>query len=338
MSGTGSVGSSQIRMGLSDSALLQPIRQLSHQFYASSTPDPLCYKGRSDSGNYLVITASQDRLEPGNVTVQAENTTKGVFDLVAQNKDAIPKDITNVLIPVALTSRRHWVTVNYDIKTNTATIIDPRPWYVSFLWPNSNLKKEIQDGLVKIGLADKDKPIKFSTIYQGVQHNDVTCGSWSLANISAQLSGKKLHEMGSVFSANDEPQVVRTFSPGVEEDKVYKPTLFTRIFQGVLNLFGLSKPAQPDLINSFTTTAKAPDVAHTRSSYATMFTSDLRAENGIGPNPIPSVDNEYDENEAFEILADQSPSTAPPNPNKALSESAASLKGDEAEEEHLELH
>jgi hypothetical protein len=320
MAGIGSFGANGIRLGLKDFASLKSIGEL-HTFDGTEGPRlPLCYRSSVGDSNYLVISPGED--QSSSITYP-DSTTRGIFDLITNSKTRIDvSDVTNVLIPVAITSRQHWVTVNYDKKTNTATIIDPRPWYVSFLWSNKNLKQEIQDGLVKIGLPIKDKPIKFSTIYQGIQHNDVTCGSWSLANIYAQISGKKLNEMGTVFSANDEPQVVKAFSPGVEKEKIYKPTLFTRIFQGALNFFGLSKIAQPDLINSFNTTAKAPEVSPAQSSYATMFTSRL-GEDDREKHGSSSPDQKEDSADDFEFLETQSNSTTPNILDTASGKSAA---------------
>lgn len=247
MAGKGSLTVTDLRNSLKNRVGLKVIDQNPKQTKEYPTKYPLCYLDVATE-KCLVISPGQESNASGNLTPPTHLTSQ-IFNDIANSETPLPQDINKIIIPIALTSRKHWVTVSYDKEKNVATIIDPRPWYVSFFWPNGGLKKVITEGLINIGMANKENPIKFSNVYQGVQHNDVTCGQWALANVFAQLLGKTTDEMRHVFSSRDEGKIVDTFSVGIPAHNKYKPTIFTQLLQGFLNLFRLSGASNEKLIS-----------------------------------------------------------------------------------------
>lgn len=105
--------------------------------------------------------------------------------------------------------RNHWVTLYYDHEVNKATLLDSRPWWVSFLYPRSVMKKLFKKGLQEIYGNNHSETMQFNTVYQAVQYNDTYCGTWTAANIYSLVKGKSITEQTKAFSWRDEEDIAK---------------------------------------------------------------------------------------------------------------------------------
>ncbi len=95
--------------------------------------------------------------------------------------------------------RMHWVTLHYDPKTETATLVDSRPTLNSYGYLIHPMKKLLTEGLGPLGLSVK----AFIPIYQGIQHDDIYCGPWTATTIEALANGMTLDEHIKTISSSD---------------------------------------------------------------------------------------------------------------------------------------
>lgn len=80
--------------------------------------------------------------------------------------------------------RNHWVTLHYDPRTKTATLIDSRPYIFSMLYGTKAIESELRRGLIKWNMELDTFCVK----YQEIQWDDIHCGAWTAENLR-QLSG-----------------------------------------------------------------------------------------------------------------------------------------------------
>lgn len=187
----------------------------------SGSKIPLCYQTDST----LVFTPVTDVQD-----FQMRSLSESLKETCNKLPEETKKRINTLIFPVAEQryNRRHWATLHYDVKTGVATLIDSRPWYVSFWYPSSSMKQALLDNGFNV--------TQFNTIYQGVQHDDTHCGAWTAANIIALTEGKvSVHDLSSRFSHYDKYNLVNhniRLANGEVEDtnRVYQP-LATTFFQ-----------------------------------------------------------------------------------------------------------
>ena len=130
----------------------------------------------------LVLYPVTDKIQPNPFQQKLRTIDDGLSVI-----KSLPEDQRNktILIPVTeeqkifgIFPRNHWVTVQFDPATKTATILDSRPWIVSMIYPTKSMEK-----MLRAGLTDIYGDFKIKKIYQGVQHNDIYCGAWTTTNI-----------------------------------------------------------------------------------------------------------------------------------------------------------
>jgi len=135
--------------------------------------------------------------------------------LVNARKKLEHKDLINkiLLFPVAEEQailfgwlpRNHWVTLHYDSHTEIATLIDSRPWGVSFCYCLSAMHTALE-----IGLAEFDMHVKTLNVkYQGVQEDTICCGAWTAANIEGLAEGISVDEYLSALSNDGKRDVIQ---------------------------------------------------------------------------------------------------------------------------------
>ena len=133
----------------------------------------------------IVLDAATDTVNP---RAQQLQTIKEAFEplkniSVADKQKKIIIPVTEEQKILGLFPRNHWVTLHYDPQTKQATVLDSRPWIVSFLYPSSAMKDLLIDGLSTIYGEETARETQFEIRYQGVQHNDTYCGAWTSRNI-----------------------------------------------------------------------------------------------------------------------------------------------------------
>lgn len=161
----------------------------------------------------VVLSPSTDT---ENNNAQMLQTISQGLSKLAGNKGLQDKKI---IIPVAeeqkilwIFKRNHWVSLHYDPQENRATVLDSRPWLVSFLYPMKAMKNELKIGLETLFGAKKAQEMHFDKKYQGVQHNDTYCGAWTSRNILdlSGASGKcaSIDEQEIRYSSKDEQAII----------------------------------------------------------------------------------------------------------------------------------
>lgn len=150
------------------------------------------------------------------------NTNAQMLQTISQGLKQLPNLANSqkkILIPVAqeqkilgLFKRNHWVTVQYDPKENKATVLDSRPWLVSFLYPMTALKNELKQGIASVYNIKTAQTIEFSKKYQGVQFNDKHCGAWTTQNIldlASQTKQTSIDQQTKKYSSKDENRIIQ---------------------------------------------------------------------------------------------------------------------------------
>lgn len=146
-----------------------------------------------------------------------------------------------ILIPVAeeqnmflFFPRNHWVTLCYDPNTNSATLLDSRPWYISFFYPTSAMEDSLKRGLAKLYDSNTVAQMRFETVYQGVQHNDIHCGAWTTTNIRDLASaGGTIDNQKDAYTSDDESTIVANNQQRVAPNSnavVKKPSFFEQLY------------------------------------------------------------------------------------------------------------
>ena len=189
---------------------------------------------------------------------QLRSITDGLMN-ISTHVQAAAAENKKIIIPVAelqktfgLFQRKHFVTLCYDPIKNVATLIDSRPWIVSFLYPTSSMENMLRSGLSTILGDNKIKTMRFQKMFQRVQHNDTHCGAWTTANIMG-LAGIDLRSpndvttQASTFTSDDEVNVVNNNIMIANSDapKLMQPTGW---FQKLVIRLGFTKysSVQPD--------------------------------------------------------------------------------------------
>ena len=177
------------------------------------TPEGFCIKVPSyyTTNTAIVIAPSTDT--KNHKAQMLQTIKKGLSRLKKENIGD-----KKIYIPVAeeqkilgLFKRNHWVTLEYDPKKQQATLLDSRPWIISFLYPCKAMKNQLKEGLKKI--YEEDIEISFKKKYQGVQRNDIHCGAWTSQNI-LDLSGVNsdkpttIEEQKNKYKRTDEKEIV----------------------------------------------------------------------------------------------------------------------------------
>lgn len=89
------------------------------------------------------------------------------------------------LLGTSLFRRKHWITLHYNPVNNTATLIDSRPWYISFFYWKYPMWKQLKKGIEQVYGAEQANTLIKKTCYQGVQDEDISCGAHTFVNIQA---------------------------------------------------------------------------------------------------------------------------------------------------------
>jgi hypothetical protein len=204
----------------------------------------------------LVLFPVTDRVEQQ--PAQLRTIDVGIVDLKDQINKALGAS-KKIIIPVVenqkilgLFPRAHFVTLVYDPQMNTATLIDSRPWLISFLYPTKPMESMLRDGLAQVLSSEQMEGLKFKKVFQGVQHNDTHCGAWTAANIMG-LAGvgvdepkepNNVNQQAHAFTRDDEVDVVNNNINIANKvcsnpiDKLSKPTGW---FQKLLIRLGFTK-------------------------------------------------------------------------------------------------
>ena len=166
-----------------------------------------------EANQTLILSPATDKEDP---------FLKSITEVIAHAgqmiKEAADQDKA-IIIPVAEQQivfgipRNHWVTLHFAPKSKICTLIDSRPRFFSLLYPTSMMVSMLENGLKASGVDTEG--MVFNQIHQGVQFNDIFCGSWTLMNILA-LAGvlggetpfKSIEELKTAFSTNDEADIV----------------------------------------------------------------------------------------------------------------------------------
>lgn len=158
-----------------------------------------------------------------------------MLQTIQEGLQRLPKSIDlqkKILIPIAeeqkilgLFPRNHWVTLQYDPKNNTATILDSRPWLVSFLYPMTAMKQQLKAGIEHLYGKEKAQAMIFTQEYQGVQFNDTYCGAWTSKNIIdlATNNDVSIEQQKVKYSYKDEPAIIQHNITLVTDSTVAKP-------------------------------------------------------------------------------------------------------------------
>ncbi|MDP3705994.1 MAG: hypothetical protein Q8R24_08815 [Legionellaceae bacterium] len=160
-----------------------------------------------ETGHAIIFPPSSDERGPQYESIQ-ETLTQAALYL----RDCTDNPRRIMLFPVLEvrpffsiigSPRNHWVTLHFDPNTETATVIDSRPWLTSYFYKT----KPITD-LLRQGLLDGGYPFTVATIldpeYQGVQDNDfIFCGAWTAINIEAYAHGATIESHRGKLTPND---------------------------------------------------------------------------------------------------------------------------------------
>lgn len=193
----------------------------------------------------IVLDAATDTVNP---RAQQLQTIKEAFETLstlpqAEKRKPIILPVTEEQKILGLFPRNHWVTLHYDPQTNKATVLDSRPWIVSFLYPSSAMNELLIEGLSTIYGAKKAQGTRFEIRYQGVQNNDTHCGAWTSRNIM-DLAGANptgtpttIEQQITSYTEDNEPNVIE-----------YNKELVTH---GSSNIDVHSQPVKPSLWQRF---------------------------------------------------------------------------------------
>ena len=258
--------------------------------------------------------------------VQLRSITKGLTDISSHIQEATQAD-KKIILPVAevrkifgLFPRNHWVTLSYDPISNKATLIDSRPWFLSFLYPTKTMENMLREGLSNVLGSEKIAAMKFNKIYQGVQHNDTHCGAWTTANIMS-LAGvgidgaKKPNDANAQAIAFTRDDEVRVINDNIKIADNNTPELSTPKgwWQKLLIKLGLtkytSKPVETiELVtfaasNDYTIITETLCAKNPKQQKANPDTTSIYADDWtiVTPTPMPSSityipDNNEDNN------------------------------------------
>jgi hypothetical protein len=197
-------------------------------------------------------TSEDDAIRAGSML----ETIETGLDRVASDIKQAVNDNKKIILPVTelqkilgLSRRNHWVTLTYDPIQNTATLIDSRPWYISFLYPTKPMENQLRNGLSRILGAEKIAAMTFHKIHQGVQHNDTHCGAWTAANIMG-LAGvddepHSVKQQGNAFTRDDEVGIVNR-NMDIAQDPSPRCVKPTGWFQRLLIKLGFRKSSLDD--------------------------------------------------------------------------------------------
>ncbi|MGC1183311.1 hypothetical protein [Legionella sp.] len=190
------------------------------------SPSLLGQKKRYISGDIetyaYYINNSSIVLDPSTDT---ENTNTQMLQTISEGINELKdlseeKKYNKILIPVAeeqkifgLFKRNHWVTLEYNLNTNQATLLDSRPWFISLFYPTSAMEHELKKGITSIYGSVIASNMSFKKEYQGVQLNDVYCGAWTTRNIldlsgSSENGPTSMDEQKNKYKSNNEAEVV----------------------------------------------------------------------------------------------------------------------------------
>lgn len=285
--------------------------------YGYSAPEPGYYHNEQA----IVLDAATDTVSAN----QMLQTISEAFDAIADLPEDEKQKQKQIIIPVTeeqkilgLFKRNHWVTLTYDPQTNIATLLDSRPWLVSFLYPTSAMKKSLTEGIHKV-FPDNAESMKFQTRYQAVQHNDMHCGAWVTTNIrdlaGANKEGvlKTIDQQVSAYSRDDEAKIVEYNVQSVAhntldiEVTIVKPNWFQRL----LNFLGITKPKPPE--SSF-----EPVLSSSEAEISNRGSSRIMYEGLNGGSRSSSVsdleddfDDDFEESVTHDSEVVKSASTAP---------------------------
>lgn len=207
-----------------------------------------CYYETDDA---YILTPSTDIEDPRFQSItDAINLAKEVLVQVEEQGRSI-------IIPVAeqqkicYRPRDHWVTLHYNPKSKTCTLIDSRHWVLSYLYPVNNMFDMFVNGLNAIGIDTNG--IVFNQMNQNVQMNDIFCGAWTLMN-SLTLAGavedrsppESMEALRTLFWEVNEVDVINQIIDFSECPVTQKlNALAVSRLQQSLIFFGLSSYPQP---------------------------------------------------------------------------------------------
>lgn len=192
-----------------------------------------------------ILTPATDKKDPRIQSIlEAITLAKEVLILAEEQGKSI-------IIPVAEQQnvchvpRNHWVTLHYNPKLKTCTLIDSRHWLLSYLYPTHPMFEMFTQGLASIGMDANG--IIFDHIYQNVQFNDIFCGAWTLMN-SLTLAGaledsippESMEVMKTLFWEVEEVNIVNQIIDFSGCPSTPKLAPLSGRFQQSLIFFGLS--------------------------------------------------------------------------------------------------
>ncbi len=103
--------------------------------------------------------------------------------------------IPSLLKPISdrlITPRNHWVTLCYNPRSGTATVIDSMVGLSPKLYSIGAMTTLLMSGLKKYNLSVEACE---RVIYQGVQLDHIHCGRWTAINLLALARGKQIDEL-----------------------------------------------------------------------------------------------------------------------------------------------
>ncbi len=205
--------------------------------YGYESPSALVLFPVTDRQNQQLRTLSTGLKDIKPLVQAAIDTGKKIITPVTESQKIL-----------GLFPRNHWVTLEYDPKTNTAHLIDSRPWVVSFLYPTTAMETLLKDGLrgcTYQGTEINVEKMRFNKSYQNVQHNDTHCGAWTAANVmglaGATGTPESARRQVDAFTSDQEVSIVNQNIELVGDPSATKLSAPTGWFQKFLIRLGLAK-------------------------------------------------------------------------------------------------
>lgn len=187
--------------------------------FLRAAPEKLAHPGGAivplsyDSEHAIVLPPTADRRNDQLITIidylQANSVQAKVKETLSEEK--------KIILPIAeqqyilgVLQRNHWVTLVYDPRTNVASLLDSRPWFLSFLYPTKPMEQMLREGLTFIIPDETLSKMIFEVSYLNVQYNMTHCGAWTTKCILDLASDKECtpETLKETLSSADEVTMV----------------------------------------------------------------------------------------------------------------------------------
>lgn len=191
-------------------------------------------------------------------STDTETQKAQMLQTISQGFKRLPDDLPRnkkILIPITeeqkiiwLFKRNHWVTLHYNPSLNQATVLDSRPWFISFFYPMNAIKNELKKGISHLYGDTKANQMTFTVEYQNVQYNDTYCGAWTCRNIFdlSNTASQSIDDQKKKYSSQDEQRIIQenkamsstvkgssTANPPRVADKKVRPEQKIPIYSGL---------------------------------------------------------------------------------------------------------